>query len=287
VPTDHRRCREYDLIKIFLSAYEDNSWANCSLDWLDKRKDGEPECLATRSDRKTLVIEHTLIQPFLKDKEDFARSKRFQRIEADKSLIIPGRIIYVNVPVGALQKGSCWDAVVKIVHAWLKTNIALFPEGRSQHRCPISDVQKASDLMLQVRVVFSARSAGMLLIRRYGDTHLGEVVEKALREKLPKLVRTEATKRILLLERDQFQPDPLSIYEEIEKHRARFQALAEVHEVWCAETISCDTEKLVFFELYKSRALVQTLGFLDGQLIEKSENGIPFPLNTASTLSGN
>src|SRR6267142_5105567 len=122
--------REFRESQIFLSAYEDNSWANCSLDWLDKRKDGEPECLATRSDEKTLVIEHTLIQPFLKDKEDFARSKRFQCIEADKSLIIPGRIIYVNVPVGALQKGSRWEAVVNIVHAWLNTNIASFPEGR-------------------------------------------------------------------------------------------------------------------------------------------------------------
>lgn len=96
-------------------------------------------------------------------------------------------------------------AVVTIVHKWLKTNIAAFLEGISWPICPISGVQKASDLSLRVRVVFSPGSAGILLIRRYGDTHLGEVVEKALREKLPKLVRTEADKRILLLERDQFE----------------------------------------------------------------------------------
>jgi hypothetical protein len=287
VPADYQRCKEYTLIKTFLSAYEDNSWADCKLIWLDKEKDSEPECLATRSDGKTLVIEHTLIQPFLEDKEDFARSMRFQRIEADKSLIVPERIIYVDVPAGALQKGSSWDAVINIVHAWLKVNITSFPEGISRHICPVMGVQKASDLCLQVRVVFSPGDAGVLLIRRYGDIRLGEVVEKALRAKLPKLVRTEASKRILLLERDQFTLDERSIYDEVEKRRAMFPDLAKVHEVWFAETVFYEKfggQKSVFFNLYDGQSLVKTLGFWDGQLIDKSENGIPFPLNTASIL---
>jgi hypothetical protein len=274
VPTDHRRFREYDLIKTFLSAYEDNSWANCTLDWLDKRKDSAPECRAKRPDGKTLVIEHTLIQPFLEDKEDFARSELFQRIEADKSLIIPGRIIYIDVPAGALQKGYSWDAVVKIVHAWLKANVASFPEGISRHICPVRGIQKASDLCLQVKVVFSPRSAGVLLVRRYGDTHLGEVVEKALREKLPKLVRTDVDERILLLERDQLPLNEQSIYDEIAQRRAMFPDLAKVHEIWFADTVFYErfgAQKCVFFNLYNGQSQVKTLGFSEGQLIHKSE----------------
>ena len=125
-----------------------------------------------------------------------------------------------------------------------------------------------------MRVIFSPGSAGAFLIRRYGDVHLGEVVEKALRAKLPKLVRTAADKRILLLERDQWKLHPLSIYDEIENRRAMFPDLAKVHEVWFADTVFYQIDQCVFFEMYDGQTLVQTLGFMGGQLIDKSENGI-------------
>src|SRR4030095_200324 len=104
MPTECRR--EHILIELFLSSYEHNSWAHCHRDWLEKKEDGAVEVLATRPDGKTLAIEHTLIQPFVGDKEDFAYFRSsFLRIEEDKALIVPERIIYVDVPIGALQKG--------------------------------------------------------------------------------------------------------------------------------------------------------------------------------------
>jgi hypothetical protein len=46
------------------------TWADADKDWVDRRKDGGVEMLARRSsDGKTLAIEHTLIQPFVSDKE--------------------------------------------------------------------------------------------------------------------------------------------------------------------------------------------------------------------------
>ena len=276
MPTDSRR--EHTLIDLFLSCYGNDSWANCELDWLEKRKDGAVEVLATRSDGKTLAIEHTLIQPFARDKEDFAYfRKSFLPIEDDKSLIIPGRIIYIDVPIGALQGGYCWNPVVAAVHKWLKVHRFLLPEGRSQHKCPIGDVRKTkvSDLNLQVRVIFSPGFEGAFMIRRYGVERLDEVVEKALKEKLPKLVKTKADKHILLLERDQFTLSELRIYEEIEKRRVMFPDLAKVDEVWFAETVFYTSDKYIRFELYDSRTLVQSLAFLDGQLIGRSENGMP------------
>jgi hypothetical protein len=276
MPTEFRR--EHTLIEHFLSSYEHNSWAHCHCDWLEKKEDGAVEVLATRSDGKTLAIEHTLIQPFVGDKKDFAYFRSsFLRIEEDKSLIVPERIIYVDIPIGSLQKGYSWNPVVTAVHEWLKANRLSLPEGQSQHTCPIGAIRnrKASDLNLQVRVVFSPGFAGAFMIRRYGEERLGEVVEGALRKKLPKLVKTDADKHILLFERDQFTLSELSIYDKIEERRAMFSDLAKVHEVWFAETVFYETDKYVRFELYDSGVLVQTLGFLDGRLIERSENGMP------------
>jgi len=53
-------------------------------------QDGAPEIHATRrSDGKTLVIEHTLIQPFDAHKQEFARLQGLRSIEQDQSLVVP------------------------------------------------------------------------------------------------------------------------------------------------------------------------------------------------------
>jgi len=58
VPTNSRR--EDAIIKRFLSGYENHSWADAEIDWLDKRIDGAVEVRAIRrSDSNTLAIEHT------------------------------------------------------------------------------------------------------------------------------------------------------------------------------------------------------------------------------------
>ena len=99
--------REDTFIKLFVSAYENGSWADAlhqqpdkiertkpAVDWLAKRK----------SDGKILAIEHTIIEPFVGEKADFASFEAaFLEIERDKSLLVPGRWIQVFVPVGALQ----------------------------------------------------------------------------------------------------------------------------------------------------------------------------------------
>ncbi len=275
MPTKSRR--EHILIERFLDAYETNSWVNCHRHWLEKTQDGAVEILATKADGTTLAIEHTLVQPFVRDKEDLARFQHFLRMEEDNSLIVPERIIYVYVPAGALQKGYSWDAVVTTVHNWLKINIVSLPEGISQQTCPMSDIRKrkARDLNLRVQVIFVPGLEGAFMIRRYGEERLGEVVEKALTEKLPKLAKTAADKRILLLERDQFPLSELDIYDEVEKRRVMFPDLAKVDEVWFAETVFYTTDNYVRFTLYDSRELRQSLGFLNGQLIERSENGMP------------
>ena len=132
---------------MFLSAYENGSWADAlhvqpdkierikpAVDWLAKRK----------SDGKTLAIEHTIIEPFVGEKADFAYFKAgFLAIEGDKSLLVVGRYIRVFVPVGALQnqrKKVAQDAIVQSVQRWIKSNRLVLPDGTSKHRCAITGI---------------------------------------------------------------------------------------------------------------------------------------------------
>ena len=77
---------------------------------------------------------------------------------------------------------------------------------------------------------------GLTLIRRYGPFDLSSTIRTALEKKLPKLVATEADKRILMLERDQWHVDPAAIAAELECLRDCFPKLALVDEIWIAET---------------------------------------------------
>lgn len=91
----------------------------------------QPELNTTRAcDRKELAIEHTMIQPFAGDKEDFARfAREFLPSEEDKSLSVPERAIY-QVPIGTLQKGQNWSQVAKAPHEWLRDSSSQSLGGR-------------------------------------------------------------------------------------------------------------------------------------------------------------
>jgi hypothetical protein len=53
------------------------------------------------------------------------------------------------------------------------------------------------------------------------ESNLGEVIDKALKQKLPKLARTRADKRILFLERRHMNLYPKSMLDEVEKRNRR------------------------------------------------------------------
>jgi hypothetical protein len=273
MPTKPRR--EKKLIELFLSAYENDSWKGAHLCWVEEWLDGAVEVVATRSDGKTLAIEHTIIEPFVGDKKDFAFfAPMFLPIEKDESLLVPKLRIQVFVPVGTLhgRKLSARDAIVRGVHDWLKNNRLSLPEGTSEHQCTVGGItgKPNFNLTLTVKVV-PLPGAGSLHVRRQQvDNNLGDVVEKALSKKLPKLVKTVADKRILLLERQHMNLLPKSICGEIEKRKSIFAELADVHEIWITETMFYEKEDYLRFELYENGRLVQWFDFQDGQLFGRA-----------------
>jgi len=174
-----------NLLNLFLSAYDDKTWANATLAWLDQQQDGTVELLATRVDGTTLAIEHTLIEWFIGEREDFERFKAFLAIQDDPLLVTPGKIVYVNVPRGVLAKGQAWKRIVDGVHQWLRTHIQALPTGESMQTCVIGG--GVPDVPLQARVIPEPKFNDHPIIRRYGsvkqsdDAHLFTVpVEQEL-----------------------------------------------------------------------------------------------------------
>src|SRR5687767_6393979 len=98
-----------------------------------------------------LAIEHTLVEPFVGDRRDFARFAPFLAPEADRTLLHDGRIAYVDVPRDALSTGRPIAGVAEQVHQWLRGHLLRVPEGRSTHSCPISLGGKSTVLQLQIR----------------------------------------------------------------------------------------------------------------------------------------
>ena len=274
---------EDTLVELFLSAYDGHAWASSERQWLDRQRDGAVELLATRADGRTLAIEHTLIESFIGEREDFERFRRFLRVEQDLSLAVPGKIIYVNVPRGVLAKGQRWESIVDGIHDWLRRTVRSFPEGRSTltSRVDTNGAPDSIDVSMEVIVEIDPDFKGLPpLIRRYGPVNVSETVEKALKAKLPKLVRTDADVRILLLERNQWTLDEKEIVREIDIRRPTFAELQQV-EIWVVETVTASADRLrgyIAFKRYVNGTKVEGIAFNHGKLFSRSKDGMPVAL---------
>ena len=272
---------EQVFIRLFVSAYENFAWVDSKIDPLDERIDGAAEALITRADGQTMAIEHTLIEPFVGDKRDFAMSdSAFRKIEEDKSLAVPDSGITVYVPVGILdgQKPANRRVIIEAIRSWIADNRLDLHEGKHSNQCDIPGMPPVT-LTVERRKFGSPRpNPGVLSVRRQQVTNdLDKVIEKALRKKLPKLVNTEADRHVLFLERDQFTFFPDLIFAEIDRQRPNFSLLAMVDEIWHVETIGYK-EGILYFELPKGDRLLATMHFRNDELVGHSKNGLPYPM---------
>ncbi|MGA9885161.1 MAG: hypothetical protein WBQ34_15710 [Candidatus Acidiferrales bacterium] len=268
--------KERTLIQLFLSAYERDAWRDCALDWLEDVQDSAVELRATKRDGTTLALEHTLIQPFVGEKFDSKWFERvFSRIEMNPALVIPERNVDVTVPVKALPPRHNWDSIGDDLLDWLIANSTEFPKGRSDHKVVVGHSSKhgVTELPVTIHIDWAPGSRGNCLISRCRlPQDLGGNVEKALRTKLPKLVRTPANKRILLFERDQICLGDMEILAEIEKHRGSFPDLSRIDEIWLANTAVYQSEGWVCFSLVDWRGLVESMIFENDALKSRRDD---------------
>jgi hypothetical protein len=275
VPTRARP--ENKIIELFVSAYENDSWKGAHLTFPDEVKDGGIDGFVERADGATLAIEHTVVEPFVGDIADQTEMiPMFPLIENDKSLLVPNIWIRLFVPVGTLhlQKPRAREAIVSAVHDWLRINRLSLPKGNSWHPCRVTAPGKPDIRITLTLKVVDLAGEGKLNVHRQqvGDTFTS-VIEKMLTKKLPKLVETTASRRILLLERRHMNLLPERIYEEVENLRAMFLGLDDVHEIWIVENIPFPHQKdgNIRFELWSGGEVTRSFDFQDGKLFTRYE----------------
>jgi hypothetical protein len=281
MPAKHGR-DEQVLIGLFVSAYENFAWVGSKIDSLDERVDGAIEALVTRADGQTLAIEHTLVEPFVGDKGDYAAFERaFLSIEDDKSLAVPNTGTIVYVPVGILddQKPSRRNVIVDSIHSWVANNRLQLSEGIHRYQCDVPGMPAVTLTVKRNRFRLPRPNPGRVLVRRQQTKNdLDKVIEKALRTKLPKLVNARADRHLLFLERDQFPFDPDLMYAEIERQGPSFPMLERVDEIWHVETIFYKQGGYVDFELRKGGQLLANIAFQNDVLVGHSKDGMPCPM---------
>jgi hypothetical protein len=267
-------------VKLFVSAYENFAWKDSEICWLDKYVDGAVEALVTRSDGETMAIEHTLIEPFVGNKRDFAAFEQsLEALRSDQSLAVHNAGIEVYIPAGAMdgQKPAKRQKIVESVRSWIATNRLQLREGQHRYECEVPG-EPTITLTVKFKPWRNANSPpGILVVGRQQIVNdLDKVVEKALRRKLPKLVNTRAARHILLLEREDFTFHPELIFAEIERQRPSFPLLNGVDEIWEVETVGYKSIGYVGFDMAVGPNGPATMCFQNGMLTGHSgKDGIP------------
>ena len=140
------------------------------------------------------------------------------------------------IPVGALVGVKDRDEAGDALLAWLKANHAAITSGDSEQ---IIMIGKGGTIPLKVkfRVRDSGEAVGYCRLGRCDKPNtFDQVVEKAVKRKVPKLVRTVADKKILLLQREHIGMSDTECLAEIEKLTPDYPEIAKVDEIWFANT---------------------------------------------------
>lgn len=268
-------------VKLFVSAYENFAWKNSQICWLDKHLDGAVEALVTRPDGETMAIEHTLIEPFVGNKDDFAAFEKSLEALRDQSLAVQNAGIEVYIPAGTMngQKPAKRQQIVESVRSWIAANRLQLREGEHRYECQVP----GEPITLTVKFQPWRNANGLNGILVVGEQQmvndLDKVVEKALRRKLPKLVNTRADRHVLLLEREDFTFDPELIFAEIERQRPSFPLLNRVDEIWEVETVGYKSIGYVGFNMALGPNRPATMSFQSGVLTGHSgKDGIPYQM---------
>ena len=198
---------------------------------------------------KTLAVEHTLIQPFVGQKDDdqpFLTA--IAPLEMNPSLRLPAYEILLYPPVGAIPKGPDWNDVCRNITHWLQNEKDRLPDGLSQHQVEVGEFS----LELLAEKTPGPYPEGRVAVGRSRlPDSFQDVVRTALERKLPKLVAAGCDKRILLLEMETGVHSPGDVTDAITSLQRDFRDLAKTDEVWCVLTMGWEREgTLQFYQVW-------------------------------------
>jgi hypothetical protein len=234
--------RDQKLVALFLERFNELTGSTFQVkEWPDDNERTKPavEAIAVDELGTTLAIEHTLLQPFDGEREDTTRFLlAVGTLEKDESLRLPGYCVYISFYVGSIPKGVKWSAINPAIREWLREHIAAFPTGHSKQVIPNLPFE------LRVGVTKTAIRDGyerIFFMRYEPPESLNVVMQTAMRRKLPKLVGTDADRRILLLEQNDIAHGHGATHEAIKTAGKDFPELASVNEIWVVDTVGWES----------------------------------------------
>ena len=241
---------DIELVKLFLSQYKDsdgNFFNVTARPDTVERKEKAIEAIAQDKHGHRLAIEHTLLQPFEgKMADDVPFTTVFERLRKDESLLLPDRFIDVLVPTFAIPTGVKWEEVGVKVYEWFKNARQSFPlDGESEHSIP----SLGFELKVLVQTMKIPGTKGVVVVGRIlpANKPFIDVLQKALGDKVPKLVATPAEKHILLLEDNGVAIGFVKVTTGIDTSVDALPDLKKVSEVWIAHTMGWKTSGDVLF----------------------------------------
>lgn len=238
------------LVEIFVSEYNrayGSSYGSPEFPEDQRRNTKEVEAIFTDDAGRRLAIEHTLIQPFMGERDDAfgAFEKVFEPLGRDLSLPIPDYHITLAVPAFGVPKGSDWKEVTQKVRDWFIRERHNFPEDFSRQSIP----GLPFPLTLLVEKLHLPGYSGKLTLARTDipDT-FQEVMRKALSEKVPKLAQAIANRKILLLEQNVPVPGIVAFETAIEATSPDCTGFEKIDEIWVVNSVAWKRERVLFFK---------------------------------------
>jgi hypothetical protein len=215
------------------------------VEWCDEleRKRPAVEAIASNDAGKRIAIEHTLVEPFIGEKEDTVAFRRvFLPLEINPTYRVPGYDIEIWPPVGAIPKGTNWQLLAAAVGRWFLDSARSFPDGDTVQAIP------GLPLNLSVPIRKEPHAEGQVFVGRSGMPHtFEEVVGRAARKKIPKLLAASADVRLLLLEKDNLPRGYAEVSKLLDKLRASLPEIAMVDQVWVVNTLEWEKTGTVWF----------------------------------------
>jgi hypothetical protein len=154
------------------------------------------------------------------------------------------------VPAFAIPKGVEWEDVAKKVRQWFVDTANTFPlEGETKYSIPGCEFE----LNVVVQTFELPETDGVLVVSRIlpSGEPFDAVLDKALVQKVPKLVATPADKHILLLEDGGVAIGFAKIGMGLDSRLEKLQDLKKVDAVWTVHTMEWKSKgNALFFRVW-------------------------------------
>ncbi len=192
------RHRDRKLVELFIKTYKHGQYAG-DVHWKNHSRYKDVELIAKDASGKLLAVEHTILENFpdVWRKEDFFK-RATKSLQDDVTLRVPGRVIWLYIPAEAFDTANPWrwDHVDQALILWAKTSLSTLPVGCSEHAIPIT----SSQFKFKALVIEHSDNPGAVIVKGLLPIGVIPSLEKVHNNKVPKLLRSESHKRILLIE---------------------------------------------------------------------------------------